>query len=380
MCRNRKVIIGRIPWETSFAGCIDEVKIYEGALADADILALANSESAVPTDTPPPVAPSATETPEPPVETETSVPPLNTETPLPPPVESPTPTDALPTPTEDAPTPTNVAPTPTEDVPTPTSVNPTATNAVPTPTVTPIVEISPNLNLHLAMDDNVDDLSGLENHGRWKGDPEYGPGISGSGVHMDGTTSAGYVEVAKNQPLDGWAAITVSLWAKKDNATLGGPLLLKHASYRLVLTSDSLEAYLFDSNSERYDLEVQGTALDSEWHHYALTYNGSVLKLFVDGTLSASRSHPGTTSVASIPNRRVIIGRIPWETSFAGTIDEVRIYDAALSDADIHALSNNSEPSGGNNTPVPPVVTNTPVPTITPYWYARKCEWRTGEN
>ena len=207
-----------------------------------------------------------------------------------------------PTPTE-----SQLPPPPPTDTPVPTATwtftpVPVASNTpIPTSTNGPPSENDPTLNLHLAMENNVIDLSGQGNHGTWKGAPEYGSGMDGSGIHLDGTTSAGYIEIPNNQPLDGWDAVTVCVWAKKDNAGVGGPLVLKHASYRLVLTSDSLEAYLFDSNAERYDLEVDGTALDSEWHHYALTYDGNVLKLFVDGNPAASRSNTGTVSMASVP-------------------------------------------------------------------------------
>ena len=78
------------------------------------------------------------------------------------------------------------------------------------------------------------------------------------------------------------------------------------------------------------------------WYHIAATYDGSQMKFYIDGTLR------GTTNVVgTIPNggRDIWIGgNEPWGEYFDGVIDEVFIYDRALSEGEIQSLMNPAPP------------------------------------
>lgn len=74
------------------------------------------------------------------------------------------------------------------------------------------------------------------------------------------------------------------------------------------------------------------------WHHVASTYNGTSKKVYVDGTLVATNSSPGTASVGSSV---FYIGQTPFNERFSGSIDEVAIYNTALSDATIAQHASN---------------------------------------
>ena len=67
-----------------------------------------------------------------------------------------------------------------------------------------------------------------------------------------------------------------------------------------------------------------------EWYHVAGTYDGEILKLYVNGTLVDSNTAPS----GDIDTGTQIMAVGTWSTLidyFQGTIDEVRIYDYALS-------------------------------------------------
>jgi hypothetical protein len=71
-----------------------------------------------------------------------------------------------------------------------------------------------------------------------------------------------------------------------------------------------------------------------EWHHLAATYNGSALKLYVDGNLVATTRASTALSSGAFP---LFIGGNPlWGEFFKGTIDEVRVYNRALTDGEIY--------------------------------------------
>ena len=74
------------------------------------------------------------------------------------------------------------------------------------------------------------------------------------------------------------------------------------------------------------------------WAHLAVTYDGSVLALYVNGTQVATQlqSGPILTSTGALR----IGGNNIWSEWFAGLIDEVRIYNRALTQSQIQADMN----------------------------------------
>jgi len=82
--------------------------------------------------------------------------------------------------------------------------------------------------------------------------------------------------------------------------------------------------------------EVTGMA-DSQWHHIAVTHDGSVQKMYENGELVASVSSPGSMNINSNP---VIIGSLSGtDRYFNGRLDDVRIYNRVLLLPAIQALA-----------------------------------------
>jgi hypothetical protein len=79
------------------------------------------------------------------------------------------------------------------------------------------------------------------------------------------------------------------------------------------------------------EFEVRGTAqlAQNTWTHVATTYDGTTLRLFVNGTQVATQSIAGAIGTTSGPFR---IGgsslRAEW---YKGLIDDLRLYSTALS-------------------------------------------------
>jgi hypothetical protein len=103
------------------------------------------------------------------------------------------------------------------------------------------------------------------------------------------------------------------------------------------------------------------------WIHVAAVYDGNYMILYKDGEEVGRMAKSGTVAVNDlIP---VWVGNNPPSASsrpFKGVIDEVRVYNRALSQADIQDVM-----SGEQSFPTPtptdtPVVTDTPTPTATP--------------
>lgn len=73
----------------------------------------------------------------------------------------------------------------------------------------------------------------------------------------------------------------------------------------------------------------------NRWSHVALTYDGARLRLYVDGAQVSSRAITGTIRKTTDP--MWIGGNHPYGEYFEGLIDEVRVYDRALSPSQLRA-------------------------------------------
>ncbi len=75
------------------------------------------------------------------------------------------------------------------------------------------------------------------------------------------------------------------------------------------------------------------TSQDTNWHHIAATYNGSTMKLFIDGVENASASKsvsiPNTSTPLLIGSTYGSSGRGEGQGYFTGLLDEVRISNTA---------------------------------------------------
>src|SRR6185503_12419408 len=101
------------------------------------------------------------------------------------------------------------------------------------------------------------------------------------------------------------------------------------------------------ANVETYGL---ATLPLNTWTHLAATYNGAVQRLYINGTEVASRAATG--SIVTSANPLQIGGDSFYGQHFAGMIDEIRIYNVALSPSAIQA--DMATPLGGGATDTTP--------------------------
>jgi hypothetical protein len=157
--------------------------------------------------------------------------------------------------------------------------------------------------------------------------------------------NAGYLEIPHSVELDA-PQLTVEAWVNL-------PLLPADADprrwvvnkngnewtdghYALMVYGGKIGAYLNIGGGEKNSIAVWSETdvlKVNQWHHLVMTYDGAILKVFLDGKLSASKevNKPRTTG-----NTVVAIGRRQDAYNyFQGLIDEVRIYSRALPSTEI---------------------------------------------
>ena len=199
----------------------------------------------------------------------------------------------------------------------------------------------------------VTDASGNGNHGTISGAQWTSSGQYGKALVFDGVND--WVTVADSPSLDLTTGMTLQAWVYP-TALSGGSangwrtVILKQQSTQLAY------ALYANSNTNRpngyvYTSSDQGVFGNAQlplntWRHLAVTYDGAALKLYVGGTLVGNRALPGIIKTSGHPLR--IGGNSIWGEYFKGRIDEVRIYNRALTAAQIQAdMSTPVAPSGG---------------------------------
>lgn len=83
-----------------------------------------------------------------------------------------------------------------------------------------------------------------------------------------------------------------------------------------------------------------GKAAVDRWHHYVVTYDERDLKLYENGVL-VKTTYKGYRSNGVFSNEDVVVGSSMNEINnraFNGTVDDIRIYNRMLSDAEVLAL------------------------------------------
>ena len=99
--------------------------------------------------------------------------------------------------------------------------------------------------------------------------------------------------------------------------------------------STNVEARFRNSAGVNFDILANNILDIGQWQHLAFTYDGSFIRLYKNGNIVDSTSANGTITNIS---RSFKIGSLDWQTTsfpMQGSTDEVRLWDAALSESTI---------------------------------------------
>ncbi len=192
------------------------------------------------------------------------------------------------------------------------------------------------------------DSSGYGNDGTVYG-AVWTKGISGNALEFDGSD---YINVPDSSSLNNPSAVTVEAWVKLDSymsaqdmcsivqkyawSTPGrGGFSLGTANAAGGYSDDGLPAFIIVED-ENYDLAVSSAHLSLDtWYHLVGTYDETtnIIRIYVDGKEKDTTSFAGELYSAGVS---LEIGRdLPVSRWFDGTIDEIRIYNRALSPEEI---------------------------------------------
>jgi len=211
----------------------------------------------------------------------------------------------------------------------------------------PTRTMSEKLVLHLQADGDVADASGEGNNGVFTG-AQYAPGVSGQAFRFNGQET--YVTVPNSASLQS-GNVTVAYWVNYDLpqnpvlVTRRGNTNTSTWGWQTGVTSFDPQAvnatqeiqWCWDNLCE-YSPSIPSVNMVDTWTHVTVTYDDSLVRMYLNGTkvreFAASSSFENATA-------DLIVGRAFTANGYSlvGCMDDVRVYNYAISDADVQSLA-----------------------------------------
>ena len=193
------------------------------------------------------------------------------------------------------------------------------------------------------------DSSGNGNDGYLTNGPTWTEGKIGGSLSFDGVDDR---VALPNSALNGLTNLTLNLWTKlnsgsQDHFFISGASSSQHNHFLFGLTNTN-EIHIWDGNSKKNGHSYPPSNWDGKWINITLIrkIDGSGSQIFIDSVNVNSKAY--NASALSIADKGLWVGadqdRVNggWESTqfLDGLIDEVRIYDRALSADEVQALYN----------------------------------------
>ncbi len=195
------------------------------------------------------------------------------------------------------------------------------------------------------LDTSGNNLNGTVNGGVTAG----GTGILCTSYNFNGTNS--FISVPHNALLN-QPYVTVAAWVRHSAASFKAweAILAKgDSTYRLHLNggcsingTNTSNAFTFGFNGGcgNADLNSGVVPVANQWYHVVGSYDGTTIKIFVNGVLKNSQALTTTIGTNALP---LYIGENSQATgrNWSGDIDEIKVFDRALPDTEILSMYNN---------------------------------------
>lgn len=144
-----------------------------------------------------------------------------------------------------------------------------------------------------------------------------------------------YINLGNSSLFNFTDAMTISLWVKGNSGEAYGSLIRKGQYSWSMVRENLTDKVHFGADGINVGLTSKSIVFDGSWHYLVGTYNGSTLKLFVDGVLDTSSAAEGTIIANAT---EVWIGGNSQDQNFGnfgGVIDDIQLYNYAISEENV---------------------------------------------
>ncbi|MBN1425290.1 carboxypeptidase regulatory-like domain-containing protein [Candidatus Fermentibacteria bacterium] len=188
------------------------------------------------------------------------------------------------------------------------------------------------LLLYLPLNGDANDESG-QGHTSTVFGAEWGEGKDGEGLRLNGRSS--YVQVSGHYEFSSTNQMTIMAWFRlTDHAEYDGIVSSAECCTYRLLVSPKLHP-LYDPGSHT-DVEVPSHTFQlNEWYHYAMTIDNGFARVFVNGRQVFGSLNGVPARLPDIADAFLIGSGERGKHYACGTIDEVYVYNRALTEEEI---------------------------------------------
>ncbi|MBL7154322.1 MAG: LamG domain-containing protein, partial [Phycisphaerae bacterium] len=212
--------------------------------------------------------------------------------------------------------------------------------------VTPTAPNLSGLIVHYEFEGTANDSAGI-NHGTETGFPTYGPGKLGQAVVLDGVDD--YIWVGGDFLLPEYSA---TLWFRADGGTGERDIFSAYDSagahgILLELRSNGTLRYLHRfpfGTGGGADIYSPGAYDDGAWYHAGIVKSAETMTLYVNGERVGSAAGAAQFDQALQNITMGVLKHDNLARYFTGPIDDVYLYDRALSQEEVASLAGRTEP------------------------------------
>ena len=216
----------------------------------------------------------------------------------------------------------------------------TATGAAPSACTTDTVQILDGVPFQsiatYQLDGDANDLT-TNHNGTWVGTEAYTTGQFGQAGVFNGSSS--YIDTNISTITSNGGS--VSLWVKTTTGTQSAFFGAQSPSQNRFYFGVRNNNFWMGAGSAQNSYSISASSLlDGNWHHVVLTLDGSTAKYYLDGNSTPvdtlSYTAAGTIGVTPLIGAIDALGAVSAYTN--GSIDQVRIYNKALSADNVATL------------------------------------------
>ena len=167
-------------------------------------------------------------------------------------------------------------------------------------------------------------------------------GRPGAAMSFDASKRS-YVDLGNPPSLRFFGDFTVTAWVKTSGGAAGNPRVFSYGAdcgYELLTGDPSTSTRQFGVNLACVKFGTDAGFAEGEWHFVGARRSGSTSQIYVNGKFVTTNAVSAVPIFSSSLNLGRKSGIAPSETRtyWGGSIDEVRFYNRALSEAELDAL------------------------------------------
>lgn len=182
---------------------------------------------------------------------------------------------------------------------------------------------------YFKFNDNLKDEMNNTPEGTNTGAAPFVTGKSGKAISLNGTNQKITFD---RKVFKSGNAVSVAFWVRSQHI-MGVIFALGCSDFTFASVGDQYHFSISTTTTE----SAFGSYTSGTWTHIAGTYDGTDIKLYINGVLTSTTNHPGTITNL---NRNLYIGQNEGSSYWEGTVDELFIYGRAITQAEVTQLYN----------------------------------------